>query len=187
MTTTSLHTKQYELLKRGNSDEMTLFMNAHEHIEDQIPSQFQEIFKKLKNDFVQHTSTFAPTFTTDNTRAKRAWLFNTILFFSHLFDFVLLVEINEKISLNDSVYVCAGAKHIRVVETALQQEGYKRIARTRNPLKLPSIGLGSLQVMASYPESEIGTAIDLKKALENLDKGVSDHVLQPPINAASVA
>ncbi len=167
--------------------EETLLMNVYERIETRLPAQYQEDLKMLKNDIAQLISTFTSTFAQGDTNAKEQLKHDAFSIYCQLFDFVLLAEIDKYISDHDKVYVCAGYFHIEVLEKALQQAGYTRTAKT---LRLPKAGMGLRNIQKVYYKTKINqnlsfAPIDLKKSLENLDKGISEYT--PAFKSAAVA
>ncbi len=169
-------------------NEATMLMNVYKHIETQLPARYQEDLKLLKNDIAQHVSTFTSTFAQGESNAKKQWINYVFSLHSQLFDFVLLAEIYRHISNNNKVYVCAGYIHIEVLKSAFKQAGFSRTAKTLNYSE--STRLRDIQHKIRkkyYNQVDPYPPIDLKKALENMDKGISEYVLQPMSAATVVA
>ena len=134
-----------------------------------IPFMFQDSFEKLKNDFEQCSLIFTTIFDQYDVHAKQCWIDEVDFLRCQLFDFVLLAEINEKISSSDDIYVCAGASHTRVLEHILMKDGYTQIAVALSP--------GSVRQaqQIEYKGNLHCVPLDLEGALENMDNGVSKH------------
>jgi len=138
-------------------------------ITPQIPHAFHESFEMIKNDLEKHSSIYKVIFDKYGTYAKKVWFNEVELLCNQLFDFVLLAEINEKTDDKDHIFVCAGAKHIKVLEHAFRLDGYTHVAKVRsidNFIKAQRIAYkGFFHCMP----------VDLKKALEYLDNNVSGY------------
>ena len=150
---------------------MAEVMNTYTRIQSQVPATFQEDFSKLKNDFVELCATFESVFTRDDTDAKKQWQHEFGVLHAQLFEFVTLAKLNEQISCNDTVYICAQHNHISVIETALQLQKYYLNAKTLSPVD----GLRDTQKQKHnrQPRAYIVFPVDIKKALENLNNGIS--------------
>ncbi len=164
--------------------EAAFFMNLYERVETQLPARYQEDLKILKDDIVQLVSKFPSVFDHDDINAKEQLKGDAFFIYGQLFEFVLLAEIDNHISCNDKVYVCAGHLHIKVLEKALKQAGYTRIAKTLNLPKSACLRDVQQKCYKKIYNQEDPPPINLKKALENLDKGISEYT---PMNVATTA
>ncbi len=170
--------------------EEAILMNTYQRIEDQIPDQHQEYFKELKKEIGVLTSTFTSISSQDafeETDMKREWAYKALDLAHRLFDFVLLAEINKHITENDTIYICTGHYHAKVLEKALKTAGFSRTAKTLSSSE--SMNLRDIQSMTNVKQQRNTNPylpIDLKTALENMDKDISEYSPYP-IDTASVA